>query len=147
EDIYLKDIWPSIKEVADTVDSVVTPKLFKEEYETVYNNNEMWNEIEVTDQSLYDFDPESTYSQNPSFFQNLSKEPEAIKSLNNLPIIVKLGDSFTTEHISQAVAISKHTPAGKYSLDHGVPIRQFNSYGSRRGNHEVMVRATLANIR
>src|SRR5699024_9764186 len=147
EDIYLKDIWPTIKEVADTVDSVVTPELFKEEYETVYNNNEMWNEIDVTDKPLYDFDPESTYIQNPSFFQNLSKEPDDIKSLNNLRIMGKFGDSVTTDHISPAGAIGKDTPAGKYLLDHDVPIRQFNSYGSRRGNHEVMVRGTFANIR
>lgn len=147
EDVYLKDIWPSIKEVSDTVDTVVTPDLFKEEYETVYNNNEMWNEIDVTDQPLYDFDPESTYIQNPSFFQDLSKEPGTIDSLNNLRVMGKFGDSVTTDHISPAGAIGKDTPAGKYLIEHGVPIRQFNSYGSRRGNHEVMVRGTFANIR
>ena len=147
EDVYLDDIWPSIKEVADTVDSVVTPKLFKEEYETVYNNNEMWNEIDVTDQPLYDFDPNSTYIQNPSFFQGLSKEPENIKPLNGLRVMGKFGDSVTTDHISPAGAIGKDTPAGQYLLDHDVPIREFNSYGSRRGNHEVMVRGTFANIR
>ncbi|MDW4395012.1 aconitate hydratase AcnA [Staphylococcus saprophyticus] len=147
EDVYLKDIWPSIKEVSDTVDTVVTPDLFKEEYETVYNNNEMWNEIDVTDQPLYDFDPESTYIQNPSFFQGLSKEPGTIDSLNNLRVMGKFGDSVTTDHISPAGAIGKDTPAGKYLIEHGVPIRQFNSYGSRRGNHEVMVRGTFANIR
>ncbi|NWK83789.1 aconitate hydratase AcnA [Staphylococcus sp. GSSP0090] len=147
EDVYLKDIWPSIKEVSDTVDTVVTPDLFKEEYETVYNNNEMWNEIDVTDQPLYDFDPESTYIQNPSFFQGLSKEPGKIDSLNNLRVMGKFGDSVTTDHISPAGAIGKDTPAGKYLIEHGVPIRQFNSYGSRRGNHEVMVRGTFANIR
>jgi aconitate hydratase len=147
EDVYLDDIWPSIKEVADTVDSVVTPKLFKEEYETVYNNNEMWNEIDVTDQPLYDFDPNSTYIQNPSFFQGLSKEPEDIKPLNGLRVMGKFGDSVTTDHISPAGAIGKDTPAGQYLLDHDVPIREFNSYGSRRGNHEVMVRGTFANIR
>lgn len=147
EDVYLDDIWPSIKEVADTVDSVVTPKLFKEEYETVYNNNEMWNEIDVTDQPLYDFDPNSTYIQNPSFFQGLSTEPEDIKPLNGLRVMGKFGDSVTTDHISPAGAIGKDTPAGQYLLDHDVPIREFNSYGSRRGNHEVMVRGTFANIR
>ncbi|MDT3959728.1 aconitate hydratase AcnA [Staphylococcus kloosii] len=147
EDVYLDDIWPSIKEVADTVDSVVTPKLFKEEYETVYNNNEMWNEIDVTDQPLYDFDPNSTYIQNPSFFQGLSKEPEDIKPLNGLRVMGKFGDSVTTDHISPAGAIGKDTPAGQYLLNHDVPIREFNSYGSRRGNHEVMVRGTFANIR
>ncbi|SCT77461.1 aconitate hydratase [Staphylococcus xylosus] len=147
EDVYLKDIWPSIKEVSDTVDTVVTPQLFKEEYETVYNNNEMWNEIDVTDQPLYEFDSESTYIQNPSFFQGLSKEPGTINSLKDLRVMGKFGDSVTTDHISPAGAIGKDTPAGKYLLEHGVPIRQFNSYGSRRGNHEVMVRGTFANIR
>ncbi|MBF7017191.1 aconitate hydratase AcnA [Staphylococcus durrellii] len=147
EDVYLEEIWPSIKEVADTVDSVVTPELFKEEYETVYNNNEMWNEIDVTDQPLYDFDPNSTYIQNPSFFQKLSKEPEDIKPLNSLRVMGKFGDSVTTDHISPAGAIGKDTPAGQYLLNHDVPIREFNSYGSRRGNHEVMVRGTFANIR
>ena len=147
EDVYLNDIWPSIKEVADTVDSVVTPELFLEEYKNVYNNNEMWNEIDVTDAPLYDFDPNSTYIQNPTFFQNLSKEPGTIKPLKDLRVMGKFGDSVTTDHISPAGAIGKDTPAGKYLLDHDVPIRDFNSYGSRRGNHEVMVRGTFANIR
>ncbi|MBO1199848.1 aconitate hydratase AcnA [Staphylococcus simiae] len=147
EDVYLKDIWPSIKEVSDTVDSVVTPELFKEEYENVYSNNKLWNEIDVTDKPLYDFDPNSTYIQNPTFFQGLSKEPGKIEPLNNLRVMGKFGDSVTTDHISPAGAIGKDTPAGKYLLDHDVPIREFNSYGSRRGNHEVMVRGTFANIR
>ena len=147
EDVYLKDIWPSIKEVSDTVDSVVTPELFIEEYNNVYNNNELWNEIDVTDQPLYDFDPNSTYIQNPSFFQGLSKEPGTIVPLNGLRVMGKFGDSVTTDHISPAGAIGKDTPAGKYLQDHQVPIREFNSYGSRRGNHEVMVRGTFANIR
>ena len=147
QDVYLNDIWPSIKEVADTVDSVVTPELFKEEYKNVYNNNEMWNEIDVTDSPLYDFDPNSTYIQNPTFFQGLSKEPGKIEPLKSLRVMGKFGDSVTTDHISPAGAIGKDTPAGKYLLDHDVAIRNFNSYGSRRGNHEVMVRGTFANIR
>ena len=147
QDVYLNDIWPTIQEVADTVDSVVTPELFLEEYKNVYNNNEMWNEIDVTDAPLYDFDPNSTYIQNPSFFQGLSKEPGTIEPLKDLRVMGKFGDSVTTDHISPAGAIGKDTPAGKYLLDHDVPIRNFNSYGSRRGNHEVMVRGTFANIR
>ena len=147
QDVYLNDIWPSIKEVADTVDSVVTPELFKEEYKNVYNNNEMWNEIDVTDSPLYDFDPNSTYIQNPTFFQGLSKKPGTIEPLKDLRVMGKFGDSVTTDHISPAGAIGKDTPAGKYLLNHDVAIRDFNSYGSRRGNHEVMVRGTFANIR
>ncbi|WP_194745790.1 aconitate hydratase AcnA [Staphylococcus chromogenes] len=146
-DVFLKDIWPSIQEVSDAVDSVVTPELFKEEYKNVYENNELWNKIETTDQPLYDFDPSSTYIQNPTFFQGLSKEPGQIAPLNDLRVMGKFGDSVTTDHISPAGAIGKDTPAGKYLLDNGVSPRDFNSYGSRRGNHEVMVRGTFANIR
>lgn len=146
-DVFLKDIWPSIQEVSDAVDSVVTPELFKEEYKNVYENNELWNKVETTDQPLYDFDPSSTYIQNPTFFQGLSKEPGQIAPLNDLRVMGKFGDSVTTDHISPAGAIGKDTPAGKYLLDNGVSPRDFNSYGSRRGNHEVMVRGTFANIR
>ncbi|UXR79171.1 aconitate hydratase AcnA [Staphylococcus sp. IVB6227] len=146
-DVFLKDIWPSIQEVSDTVDSVVTPELFKEEYANVYENNELWNEINTTEQPLYDFDPNSTYIQNPTFFQGLSKEPGTIQPLTGLRVMGKFGDSVTTDHISPAGAIGKDTPAGKYLLDNGVSPRDFNSYGSRRGNHEVMVRGTFANIR
>ncbi|MCO4332345.1 aconitate hydratase AcnA [Staphylococcus hyicus] len=146
-DVYLKDIWPSIQEVSDTVDSVVTPELFKEEYKNVYENNELWNEIDTTNQPLYDFDSSSTYIQNPTFFQGLSKEPGRIQPLSDLRVMGKFGDSVTTDHISPAGAIGKDTPAGKYLTDNGVSPRDFNSYGSRRGNHEVMVRGTFANIR
>ncbi|WP_438302123.1 aconitate hydratase AcnA [Staphylococcus pseudintermedius] len=146
-DVFLKDIWPSIQEVADAVESVVTPELFKEEYKSVYDNNELWNQIDTTDQPLYDFDPQSTYIQNPTFFQGLSKEPSAIQPLSNLRVMGKFGDSVTTDHISPAGAIGKDTPAGQYLTVNGVSPRDFNSYGSRRGNHEVMVRGTFANIR
>lgn len=146
-DVFLKDIWPSIQEVADAVESVVTPELFKEEYKSVYDNNELWNQIDTTDQPLYDFDPQSTYIQNPTFFQGLSKEPSAIQPLSNLRVMGKFGDSVTTDHISPAGAIGKDTPAGQYLTANGVSPCDFNSYGSRRGNHEVMVRGTFANIR
>ncbi|ELH1841421.1 aconitate hydratase AcnA [Staphylococcus pseudintermedius] len=146
-DVFLKDIWPSIQEVSDAVESVVTPELFKEEYKSVYDNNELWNQIDTTDQPLYDFDPQSTYIQNPTFFQGLSKEPSAIQPLSNLRVMGKFGDSVTTDHISPAGAIGKDTPAGQYLTANGVSPRDFNSYGSRRGNHEVMVRGTFANIR
>ncbi|HAR6618894.1 TPA: aconitate hydratase AcnA [Staphylococcus pseudintermedius] len=146
-DVFLKDIWPSIQEVANAVESVVTPELFKEEYKSVFDNNELWNQIDTTDQPLYDFDPQSTYIQNPTFFQGLSKEPSAIQPLSNLRVMGKFGDSVTTDHISPAGAIGKDTPAGQYLTANGVSPRDFNSYGSRRGNHEVMVRGTFANIR
>lgn len=147
QDVYLKDIWPSIEEVKDTVHSVVTPELFRKEYESVFESNSLWNAIESTDRPLYDFDPNSTYIQNPTFFQNLSKEPGIIQPLKDLRVMGKFGDSVTTDHISPAGAIGKDTPAGLYLKNHGVDIRDFNSYGSRRGNHEVMMRGTFANIR
>ncbi|WJP98780.1 aconitate hydratase AcnA [Macrococcus bovicus] len=147
QDVYLKDIWPTIEEVKNTVHSVVTPELFRKEYESVFDSNNLWNAIESTDQPLYDFDPNSTYIQNPTFFQNLSKEPGIIQPLKDLRVMGKFGDSVTTDHISPAGAIGKDTPAGLYLKNHGVDIRDFNSYGSRRGNHEVMMRGTFANIR
>ncbi|KAA1040291.1 aconitate hydratase AcnA [Macrococcus equipercicus] len=147
QDVYLKDIWPSIDEVKDVVRSVVTPDLFRKEYASVFESNELWNQIESTDQPLYDFDPTSTYIQNPTFFEGLTPEPGRIESLNGLRVMGKFGDSVTTDHISPAGAIGRDTPAGKYLLDNGVAIRDFNSYGSRRGNHEVMMRGTFANIR
>ncbi len=147
QDVYLKDIWPSIEEVKEVVKSVVTPDLFRKEYESVFDSNELWNQIESTDQPLYDFDSSSTYIQNPTFFEGLTPEPGKIEGLNGLRVMGKFGDSVTTDHISPAGAIGKDTPAGKYLINNGVEIRDFNSYGSRRGNHEVMMRGTFANIR
>jgi aconitate hydratase len=147
KDVYFKDIWPTTQEVADAVKKTVTPELFRKEYERVFTENERWNAIETTDDSLYAFDPESTYIQNPPFFEGLSKEPADIQPLSGLRVVGKFGDSITTDHISPAGAIGKDTPAGKYLREHGVEPRYFNSYGSRRGNHEVMMRGTFANIR
>lgn len=146
-DVFFNDIWPSTEEVNAILNKVVTPELFKKEYETVFTANEKWNEIETSTESLYTFDEKSTYIQNPPFFQGLSKEPAPIQELKGLRVIAKFGDSITTDHISPAGAIGKDTPAGKYLQENGVAIRDFNSYGSRRGNHEVMMRGTFANIR
>lgn len=146
-DVFMKDIWPSIQEVRDAVMSNVTPELFRREYENLFESNETWNNIETTDAPMYDFQPESTYIQNPTFFEGLSKEPGTINDINGLRVLGKFGDSVTTDHISPAGAIGKDTPAGKWLIEQGVSPRDFNSYGSRRGNHEVMVRGTFANIR
>lgn len=146
-DVFLSDIWPSIDEVKQAVHETVTPELFKKEYENIFDSNETWNAIETTDNPSYDFNPESTYIQNPTFFENLSPEPGKVESLNDLSVLLKLGDSVTTDHISPAGAIGKDTPAGKWLIEQGVSPRDFNSYGSRRGNHEVMLRGTFANIR
>lgn len=146
-DVFFADIWPSTEEVNAVLGTVVNRELFQKEYETVFTANEKWNAIETSTESLYTFDDKSTYIQNPPFFQGLAKEPEAIKGLDGLRIMAKFGDSITTDHISPAGAIGKDTPAGKYLIENGVAIRDFNSYGSRRGNHEVMMRGTFANIR
>ena len=146
-DVFFADIWPSTEEVNAVLNKVVTRELFQKEYETVFTANEKWNAIETSTESLYTFDEKSTYIQNPPFFQGLSKTPEPIKGLEGLRVIAKFGDSITTDHISPAGAIGKDTPAGKYLQENGVAIRDFNSYGSRRGNHEVMMRGTFANIR
>ena len=146
-EVFFADIWPSTEEVNAVLGTVVNRELFQKEYETVFTANEKWNAIETSTESLYTFDDKSTYIQNPPFFQGLAKEPEAIKGLEGLRVMAKFGDSITTDHISPAGAIGKETPAGKYLIENGVAIRDFNSYGSRRGNHEVMMRGTFANIR
>ena len=146
-DVFFKDIWPTTEEVKEAVHSTVTPELFRKEYARVFTENEEWNAIETPDDDLYAFDENSTYIQNPPFFEGLSKEPQDIQTLAGLRVIAKFGDSITTDHISPAGAIGKDTPAGRYLRENGVEIRDFNSYGSRRGNHEVMMRGTFANIR
>jgi aconitate hydratase 1 len=146
-DVFLKDIWPTAEEVEEYVKRTVTPELFRKEYERVYDDNERWNAIRTDDDPLYDWDENSTYIQNPPFFENLSLEPGEVRPLRGLRVIGKFGDSVTTDHISPAGAIGRNTPAGKYLIERGVQPRFFNSYGSRRGNHEVMMRGTFANIR
>lgn len=145
--VYLKDIWPTKEEIYAAMESTVKPELFRKEYKKVYNNNKMWNEIQVDNTKLYGFDEDSTYIRKPDFFKDMSKEPEAIDKLSDLRVIAKFGDSITTDHISPAGAIGKNSPAGRYLLDKGIKASEFNTYGSRRGNHEVMMRGTFANIR
>lgn len=147
EPVYFDDLWPSLEEIRNEVFKVVTPEIFKKEYANIFNSNEKWNQIETTDEPLYEWDDQSTYIQNPPFFENLSVEPDVVKPLNGLRAIGKFGDSVTTDHISPAGAIAKDMPAGLYLQDNGVTPRHFNSYGSRRGNHQVMMRGTFGNIR
>jgi aconitate hydratase len=146
-DVFFKDIWPSTAEVNEVVKRTVTPELFRSEYANVFGDNERWNEIKTSNEPLYTWDEDSTYIANPPFFEGLSPEPGTVEPLTNLRVVAKFGDSVTTDHISPAGAIGKNTPAGKYLLEKGVQPRDFNSYGSRRGNHEVMMRGTFANIR
>lgn len=146
-DVYLNEIWPTTEEVKEAVRKTVTPELFRKEYQTVFDSNERWNAIETTDDALYKWDEDSTYIQNPPFFEGLSKEPGEVKPLTGLKVVGKFGDSVTTDHISPAGAIGRDTPAGKYLRANGVEPKDFNSYGSRRGNDRVMTRGTFANIR
>lgn len=146
-DVYLKDIWPTTEEVKEMVQRTVTPELFRKEYERVFDDNERWNAIQTSNEPLYTWDEDSTYIANPPFFEGLTPNPDEVKPLEGLRVVGKFGDSVTTDHISPAGAIGKDTPAGKYLREKGVEIRDFNSYGSRRGNHEVMMRGTFANIR
>lgn len=147
KDVYLNDIWPTMQEVKDEVAKVVNPEIFREEYASVYNSNERWNDIKTTDEPIFEWDDESTYIQNPPFFEGLAKEAGTVNPLKGLRAIGKFGDSITTDHISPAGAIAKSMPAGEYLQEKNVTPRNFNSYGSRRGNHEIMMRGTFANIR
>ncbi|WP_079709547.1 aconitate hydratase AcnA [Paraliobacillus ryukyuensis] len=146
-DVFFDDLWPSIDEIRNEVEKVVTPEIFKKEYESIFDANEKWNAIETTNEPLYTWNEDSTYIQNPPFFEGLTKEVDEVEPLADLRVIGKFGDSVTTDHISPAGAIAKDMPAGKYLQEKGVTPRHFNSYGSRRGNHEVMMRGTFANIR
>ncbi|QDI90125.1 aconitate hydratase AcnA [Salicibibacter halophilus] len=147
-DIFFKDLWPSTTEVQTFIQENVSSEIFKEEYSSVFDNNERWNALQSKDDAtLYDWDEASTYIQNPPFFENLSKDPQAIESLSGMRAIGKFGDSVTTDHISPAGSIAKDSPAGQYLQSKGLKPAQFNSYGSRRGNHEVMMRGTFANVR
>jgi aconitate hydratase len=145
--VYLKDVWPSQAEVARETEKALDPNLYKKQYANVYTGNEQWNGVEVPSGDLYEWDPDSTYIQEPSFFKDLSPEPEGLKDIEDARVLVKVGDSVTTDHISPAGAIPSKSPAGQYLIGKGVDPRNFNSYGSRRGNHEVMVRGTFGNIR
>jgi aconitate hydratase A / 2-methylisocitrate dehydratase len=145
-DVYLKDIWPSNIDVAKEV-AKVTGDMFRKEYADVFSGDASWQAIKTSEAKTYDWSDESTYIQHPPFFQNLSKEPSAIIPIEDANILGLFGDSITTDHISPAGAIKPDSPAGHYLKSKGVAIKDFNSYGSRRGNHEVMMRGTFANIR
>ncbi|MGM9931924.1 aconitate hydratase AcnA [Pradoshia sp.] len=147
KEVFFKDIWPTSEEVNKLVQETVTSDLFRKEYERVFDDNLRWNEIQTSNEPLYSWDFDSTYIQNPPYFENLDPNPSEVKPLSGLRVVGLFGDSVTTDHISPAGSIGKDTPAGKYLRENGVGIRDFNSYGSRRGNHEVMMRGTFANIR
>ena len=146
-DVYLRDIWPTSEEIQELINSSVKPEYFRKEYDGIEDSNETWNNLKVPEGSIYEWNPESTYVQEPPFFFGLTPETPEIRPVEGARVLVKVGDSTTTDHISPAGAIPPDSPAGKYLLSKGVKYTEFNSYGSRRGNHEVMMRGTFANIR
>jgi aconitate hydratase len=144
--VYLHDIWPSKEEIAEAIASVRS-ELFIEEYARVFDGDENWKQLPSPEGALYDWDPDSTYVREPPFFMDLGGEPDDPTDISGARVLALVGDSVTTDHISPAGSIPPSSPAGKYLIEHGVEPRDFNSYGSRRGNHEVMMRGTFANIR
>ncbi|MEM9619317.1 MAG: aconitate hydratase AcnA [Pseudomonadota bacterium] len=145
-DIFLKDIWPSNKEIAEVVREHVTAQMFASRYADVFKGDDKWRDIDVSDEETYQWPP-STYVANPPYFEGMTKEPKPVQPINSARILAMFGDSITTDHISPAGSIKEDGPAGEYLKSHQVPVQEFNSFGSRRGNHDVMMRGTFANIR
>jgi aconitate hydratase len=147
EPVFLKDLWPTDAEVADAVRASITPQMFEERYAQAFTGDERWQKVPTTNAVTYDWDPKSTYVKLPPYFEGLTMEPGVVKDIEGARVLARLGDSVTTDHISPAGNIRASAPAGLYLIDGGVHQADFNSYGTRRGNHEVMVRGTFANIR
>ncbi|MEP3844090.1 MAG: aconitate hydratase AcnA [Paracoccaceae bacterium] len=146
-DVFMKDIWPTSQEVAELVEQTVTRDAFQTKYADVFKGDDKWQEVKTTDALTYDWPAQSTYVQNPPYFQGMDPEPGTISNIKDARVLALLGDMITTDHISPAGSFKESTPAGKYLTDRQVQPREFNSYGSRRGNHEIMMRGTFANIR
>ncbi len=147
EPVYLKDIWPTTQEVNEIIDSVISPDMYKAKYSSVFEGEERWKSLPITSSELYNWDPDSTYVQEPPFFKDLTPEVPEPDDILSARVLALLGDTITTDHISPAGPIPVDSPAGKYLLSKGVKPEEFNTYGSRRGNHEVMMRGTFANVR
>lgn len=145
--VYLKDIWPSDDEINAIMSSVLSPKQFANSYGTIFDGNEIWQNLEVPNEKIYEWDDKSTYIKEAPFFKDLPDQPQPLKDIENASVLLALGDSITTDHISPAGSYNETSSAGKYLLSRGVPKEEFNSYGSRRGHDEVMVRGTFANVR
>ena len=147
EDVYLSDIWPSAADIDATVKAAIEDDMFRRTYADVFTGDERWSSLEIPEGDLYDWREESTYVRRPPYFDGMSPEPGTVEDILGARCLVRVGDSVTTDHISPAGAIRPDGPAGKYLIERGVEPKDFNSYGSRRGNHEVMVRGTFANVR
>tara|TARA_B100001121_G_scaffold310584_1_gene342890 strand:- start:2081 stop:4750 length:2670 start_codon:yes stop_codon:yes gene_type:complete len=145
--VYLKDIWPSNKEIEKVLLDSLNPEMFRQRYSNVSKGPDQWQQIKTRESSIYNWDENSTYVKKPPFFENLTPKPEGFKAITNARPLLILGDSVTTDHISPAGSIQKESPTGEYFMKHQIMPKDYNSYGSRRGNHEVMMRGTFANIR
>ncbi|MDH3933178.1 MAG: aconitate hydratase AcnA, partial [Chromatiales bacterium] len=145
--VYMKDIWPSQKEIQDAILASVDSEMFRSSYAGVFAGDENWNALDVPAGEIYSWAEDSTYVKNPPYFENMGLAPDAITDISGARVLALLGDSVTTDHISPAGSIAADSPAGRYLIERGVEPKSFNSYGSRRGNHEVMMRGTFANIR
>ncbi|MCS3902316.1 aconitate hydratase [Methylohalomonas lacus] len=145
--VYMKDIWPTQSEIQEAITAAIDSDMFQSSYATVFKGDERWNSLDVPESDLYNWDSKSTYVQNPPYFEGMGKEPQDFEPITGARVLALLGDSITTDHISPAGSIKVDSPAGKYLTDNGVEPKDFNSYGARRGNHEVMMRGTFANIR
>ena len=146
-DVFLKDIWPSAEEVQSTIDNSINSEMFKTQYASVFEGDERWRSLPTPEGAVFTWDENSTYVRKAPYFDGMKKTPDPVNDIKGARVLAKLGDSVTTDHISPAGSIKADSPAGKYLTEHGVSRVDFNSYGSRRGNHEVMIRGTFANIR
>jgi aconitate hydratase len=147
KDVFLKDIWPSPKEIQDVIDSVISSEMFRKDYASVFDGDQRWTSLDTPTGKIFEWDAKSTYVRKPPYFEGMPRQPKPVTDISGARVLAKLGDSVTTDHISPAGSIKPDSPAGKYLQEHGVAKADFNSYGSRRGNHEVMIRGTFANIR
>lgn len=147
QNVYLRDIWPSASEVQAMVESSIESDMFKKGYADVFAGDERWQTLPTPKGDIFDWDSDSTYVRKPPYFVDMPREPDSVTDITGARVLAKLGDSVTTDHISPAGSIAPASPAAQYLLDHGVEVKNFNSYGSRRGNHEVMIRGTFANVR
>jgi aconitate hydratase len=146
-DVFLKDIWPTPKEIQEVIDSVISSDMFRKDYASVFDGDQRWTSLDTPTGKIFEWDAKSTYVRKPPYFEGMPRQPKPVTDISGARVLAKLGDSVTTDHISPAGSIKADSPAGKYLQEHGVAKADFNSYGSRRGNHEVMIRGTFANIR
>jgi aconitate hydratase len=145
--VFLRELWPTEREIQETMLTSVTSQMFREQYADVFSGDDRWKQLQVPTGDRFAWEPDSTYIRNPPFFEHITMETSPVRDITGGRVLALLGDSITTDHISPAGAIKKDSPAGRYLIAHGVEPKDFNSYGARRGNHEVMMRGTFANVR